>query len=440
MLRQTGFALALLVGCAPSSAPPPADSGADPVAQWIGQQARPLTTVEPGASDTDLGPLQQMVGNATIVGLGEATHGTHEFFAVKSRILEFLVERMGFNTFALENGWSASQPMARYVATGQGNASDWLAQDFYGAWRTQEFLDVFEALRQYNADPSHTTQVEFAGIDSWNVTQSAFDAVTAFLQTVDPPEVANVQSLYAGFRPPNPSPTFVDYDGFSALPQKTKLQHQAGAQQVYDLLSTREAAYESRSSKSAFQTALQSARVILQYTTLGVLIPAGGTLFTSASAYTKRDQFMADNVEWLHDQGIANARIVLWAHNVHIGRLSASASMGTFLSRQYQDGYRPVGLSFYQGSYTVLGPPHPESVPPAAAGTYNDALASANLPRYALDIRQTPAGPVTDWALGPHDLINYGVGGQDLTMRGSISSWYDAIVFVRDMTPSHLLP
>src|SRR5262249_42415448 len=102
--------------------------------------------------------------------------------------------------------------------------------------------------------------------------------------------------------------------------------------------------------------------------------------------------------------------------------------------------YRPVGLSFYQGSYTVLGPPGPRSVPPAAPGTYNYAFASANLPLYALDIRQTPAGPVTDWAHGPPHPITLGVGGQGLTMSGSLPSWYDAIVFVRDMTPSHLLP
>src|SRR5262249_55171645 len=257
--------------------------------------------------------------------------------------------------------------------------------------------------RQYNADPSHATKVQFAGIDCWDVTQSAFDAVTGFLQTVDPQQVANVHALYAGFRPASSDPVFVDYDGFSALPQATKLQYQSNAQEVYDLLSNHEAVYASQSSPSAFQTALQSARVILQYTTLGVLIPTSGTLFTSAAAYAKRDELMADNVVWLHDHGIADARIVLWAHDVHIGRLSAR--MGTFLDRQYQGGYRPIGLTFYDGSYTVLVPPHAETVLPAPTGTYNYALGSADLPLYALDLRQTPAGPVTDWAHGPHDLI-----------------------------------
>src|SRR5262249_30692117 len=135
-----------------------------------------------------------------------------------------------------------------------------------------------------------------------------------------------------------------------------------------------------------------------------------------------------------------NARIVVWAHNIHIARLDSLPSMGTYLSRHYQDGYRPIGLSFYKGSFTVFGPPHAMSLSAPAAGTYNATFANAGSPLYALAIGQTPPGPVTAWAHGPHELINYGVGGQDLTMHGSLQSWYDAIVFVRNMTPSVLLP
>jgi erythromycin esterase len=410
----------------------------DPVAQWIGQKAARLQTVAPGGSAADLQPLAQIVGSATIVGLGEATHGTHEFFAAKRRVLEYLVAEMGFNTFALENGFAASQPMDRYLSGDAGNASDLLRQDFYAAWQTQEFFDLFDAIRQYNANPVHLTKVRFVGIDCWNITQSAFDDVILYLQSVDAQMVAQAQTAYAGFRPGGVSPVFVDYDGFSSLPEATKQQYQSSAQQVYDLLISQQALYESRSTQEAFAAALQSARIIVQYTTLGVLISASDTLFTSDAAYAKRDEFMAENVEWLHDQGVANARIVLWAHNIHIGRLT-NPRMGTYLSRQYQDGYRPIGLSFDTGSFTVFGPPHVETLSAPAAGTYNATLAAFSSPLYLLAIGQTPPGPVTAWAQGPRDLINYGVGGQDLTMRGSLQSWYDAIVFVRNMTPSVLL-
>ncbi|HXY41772.1 MAG TPA: carboxypeptidase regulatory-like domain-containing protein, partial [Vicinamibacteria bacterium] len=67
---------------------------------WIRRQAHPLTTVEPGRSLADLEPLRAVVGEARVVGLGEATHGTREFFQLKHRLLEFLVERMGFTVLA----------------------------------------------------------------------------------------------------------------------------------------------------------------------------------------------------------------------------------------------------------------------------------------------------------------------------------------------------
>src|SRR5260370_7138560 len=73
-----------------------------PTLSWIKHQALPLQTTDPRAPLDDLQPLQPIVGSASIVGLGEATHGSHEFFTMKQRLLEFLVEKMGFTMFAME--------------------------------------------------------------------------------------------------------------------------------------------------------------------------------------------------------------------------------------------------------------------------------------------------------------------------------------------------
>jgi erythromycin esterase len=428
----------LLAGCGASSALPP-PSG--PVETWIRQHAIPLTTVEPGAPDSDLLPFQPIVGQASIVGLGEATHGTHEFFAVKARLIEYLVSHLGFTIVAMENGWDESRAVDAYVQTGQGDAQSLLQQDFYGAWRAQEVLGLLTWLRAYNADPSHATKVHFVGIDSWNITQAAFDDVARYVQTVDPRQTAQVQALYVGIRPPTAAPTFVDDGGFSHLPEATKQQDAANAQEVYDLLQSHQAAYEARSSAAAFALALHSARVIVQYTTLGVLIPASGTLFSTEAAYDRRDAFMAENVEWLHNQSGGTARIALWAHNTHIASLHQPQNMGAYLRARYQDAYLRVGTSFYQGSYTVLrgGPPQVATVPPPNSDSYNYTLGHAEVPRYILDIRQTPSGAVTDWAQGPHGLLGYGVGGQDLEAVGALQYWFNVIVHAQVMTPSHLL-
>src|SRR5215467_12689413 len=90
-----------LSGCGQSQSP------SSPALSWIKQQALVLKTTEPQAPLDDLQPLQRIVGHASIVGLGEATHGSHEFFTMKQRLLEFLVEKMGFTMFAMEGSWSA---------------------------------------------------------------------------------------------------------------------------------------------------------------------------------------------------------------------------------------------------------------------------------------------------------------------------------------------
>src|SRR4249920_1992407 len=125
-----------LIGC---GHPQPTSS---PVLSWIKQQAIPLKTTDPQASLDDLQPLQRFVGNASIVGLGEETHGSHEFFTMKHRLLEFLVEKMGFTMFAMEGSWSAGEQINRYVVQGQGDAGKVLQQFHFWTWNTQEVLDL----------------------------------------------------------------------------------------------------------------------------------------------------------------------------------------------------------------------------------------------------------------------------------------------------------
>ena len=76
-------------------------------------------TTNPTASLNDLKPLKDMVGSASIVGLGEATHGAHEVFTMKHRIVKYLVSEKGFTNLVLEEGWDRALELDRYVLTGK---------------------------------------------------------------------------------------------------------------------------------------------------------------------------------------------------------------------------------------------------------------------------------------------------------------------------------
>jgi erythromycin esterase-like protein len=88
---------------------------------WLRGAAVPFDRVDPTDNMDDLEPLRKIVGDARVVSLGEATHGTREFFQMKHRVLRFLVERMGFTAFAIEATWPEANRLDRYVRTGEGD-------------------------------------------------------------------------------------------------------------------------------------------------------------------------------------------------------------------------------------------------------------------------------------------------------------------------------
>ena len=237
-----------LVGCAQPATAPKLNA----VQSWIVQNAVPLKTVDPQSPLDDLQPLRQMISNASIVGLGEATHGSHEFFTMKHRLLEFLVEKMGFTMFAMEGSWSAGEQINTYVLTGQGDAANVLQQFHFWTWNTQEVLAMLKWMRAYNSDSHHLQKISFAGFDCQLIEPNTYQSVTQYLQTVDPQSAARVTSLYQGLRPDFAKDFNKYIDSYFQLSQTTKQQYLLKAQKVYDLLKAHEVEYEGHSSSQTF--------------------------------------------------------------------------------------------------------------------------------------------------------------------------------------------
>ena len=106
----------------PAPEPDPGPGAVPPeIAAWVEANALPFDGTHLSLPHTDIDFLRDLVGDARIVALGENTHGTRDFFEMKARILRFLVEEMGFNTFAIEATWPESLLVDRYVRTGEGD-------------------------------------------------------------------------------------------------------------------------------------------------------------------------------------------------------------------------------------------------------------------------------------------------------------------------------
>jgi erythromycin esterase-like protein len=151
--------------------------------QWIRQNAIPLQTVEAGHGFADLQPLGQIVGNARIVELGEATHGTREFFQLKHRIIEYLAAQKGFTIFSIEANMPEAYRLNDYVLHGVGDPKQLLGGMYFWTVNTQEVLDMILWMREFNQ--SGKGHIEFTGFDMQYATLSV-EAVRHFVEQYDP--------------------------------------------------------------------------------------------------------------------------------------------------------------------------------------------------------------------------------------------------------------
>jgi erythromycin esterase-like protein len=169
----------------------------DPVA-WVRATAIPLTTPEAGHGFADLQPLKRMIGDARIVALGEATHGSREFFQLKHRMLEFLATEMGFTIFSIEANMPEAYRLNDFVLNGTGDPAQLLKGMYFWTWDTEEVLAMIRWMREFNQ--SGKGRVQFTGFDM-QTPQVAVEIVRTFMMRYDQAfaaELSQASALLAG--------------------------------------------------------------------------------------------------------------------------------------------------------------------------------------------------------------------------------------------------
>lgn len=158
---QRTVAILLLTCC--FIQPAAAQTNNQPTVKWIAAHAVRLKTPEAGHGFDDMKPLKKIIGNARIVSLGEATHGTREFFQLKHRMLEFLASEMGFTIFSIEANMPEAYRLNDYVLNGTGDPAKLLKGMYFWTWDTQEVLEMIRWMREFNK--SGKGRVQFTGFD-----------------------------------------------------------------------------------------------------------------------------------------------------------------------------------------------------------------------------------------------------------------------------------
>jgi erythromycin esterase len=194
----------------------------DAVLGWISSHLVPLRSLEPGSGHQDLEPLRKQFEGVRIVGLGESTHGLHEFFEVKHRLVEFLVVELGFTVFALEASYAACQPINRYVMHGIGNPAAVLSGQHCLAWDTEEFAALIGWMRRYNEGVGEDRKLSFHGLDA-GYNEIGRESVRAYLERLAPERLPTITETFTALHAQEKKwPLATDYDVIASAVEPLK--------------------------------------------------------------------------------------------------------------------------------------------------------------------------------------------------------------------------
>ena len=339
----------------------------------VSAAALPIT-----GGEHDYDALVERIGDARIVLLGEASHGTHEFYRERARITERLIRERGFTGVAIEGDWPDAHRVNRYV---QGGDDDRDAEEALQGfrrfptwmWRNTATVDLVGRLRAHNdALPSGAPRAGFYGLDLYSL-RASMSAVVQYLERVDPDAAVRARSRYACLEPYAGEQTG-DYAqavllGVSescrrgVIQELVELRRQAGARLVHDGVAAEDAEFQ------AERNAVVVAEAEEYYRTM---------FGDRAGSWNLRDRHMADTLDHLAahlERRGGTARVVVWAHNSHVGdaRTTDMAGRGELnlgqLARE-RHGRDAVLVGFTTHSGTVTAATEPRVIFGARASSF----------------------------------------------------------------------
>ncbi|HEX8844737.1 MAG TPA: erythromycin esterase family protein [Pyrinomonadaceae bacterium] len=373
----------------------------------IREASHPLT----GATN-DCDPLIHLIDDASFVLIGEASHGTHEFYRERAQITKQLITEKGFTAVAVEADWPDAYRVNRYV---QGRGDDAEAVDALAGflrfptwmWRNADVLDFVGWLREHNDHlPANSPKVGFYGLDLYSL-HASMEAVLKYLDKIDPEAAKRARYRYSCFEHFGEDTQAYGYAANFGLTESCE------DEVLGQLIELRRRAsdYASRDGHVAaddFFFTEQNARLVKNAEEYYRSMFRG-----RVSSWNLRDRHMAETldalVRHLSSQG-QQAKIVVWEHNSHLGDARATEmgesgelNVGQLVREKYGQAAVLVGFTTYKGTVTAASnwdePAERKRVRPALSGSYEALFHDVGVPRFLLTLRGD--GMAADILRGP---------------------------------------
>ena len=363
------------------------------VSRLIAECAEPIDRIDDAPTDA----LLERIGDARVVLLGEATHGTSEFYRMRTRITQQLILRRGFNAVAIEGDWPDAAAVDRYVRhKPPRDARGWIpfARFPLWMWRNSETQMLIEWLRAYNADA--TREVSFSGLDLYSMYTSAFEVVK-YLDRVDPAAARTARERYGRLTPWQHDPAAY---GRAALVSRLQSCENDVIAMLRELLAKR-IDYSAQDGDEFFDAA-QNARVVA-----GAEHYYRSMYYGHVESWNLRDQHMFDTLQSILAHRGSDSKLVVWEHNSHIGDAAATEmaargehNVGHLCRKAFGDEVFSVGFGTDHGTVAAANnwdePMERMRVRPARSDSYERLCHDAAVPAFLLHLRDPHRGELRD--------------------------------------------
>ena len=381
--------------------PPSADR--DRLVELLRRNAEPL----PPPEEAGFGACFDRFGEARIVLLGEATHGTAEFYRARAAITQHLVEHHGFRIVAIEADWPDAAHLDRFLVHRSETPfpGDAFARFPTWMWRNAEILSFVTHLRALNADRDWDARVRLRGLDVYSL-EASMEAVLRYLDAVDPAAARQARDRYGCLSP------------WHATPERYGREVMFGAKHpcepavtgiLQDLLEKR-LTYAAEDPE-AYLDAAQNARIVRAAEQYYRTMYRG-----SVESWNVRDRHMFETLQNLVAQG---AKAVVWAHNSHVGNAAATAmgregefNIGELAKTAYGDAAVLIGFGTDRGTVAAADdwdePMQFMRVRPVRADSHEALFRTAGHARSLTDLRGPRARELREaWA---HPYLERAIG------------------------------
>ncbi|MBC7913751.1 MAG: erythromycin esterase family protein [Pyrinomonadaceae bacterium] len=365
-----------------------------------------------GLTQKEIFRISKSLTKTKILALGEATHGTHEFFDVKIRLIKSLVEDYKFNVIAFEAPMDELYEVNKYIIEGKGRISAVVqGRAFYRVYDTQEVQELIEWLKNENLSRSKENKIYFAGIDMQGGTQ-AYKNIQEYL-TADTVLSKRFQSVYTAFL--KPKTKLIERERFCNM-----------VDTFYNTFHTNKpilsktGGLDSKWIEQNIELIRQSAKK--QYD------DALGRGLT-------RDSMMAENALWL-SKYYPDSKIILWGHNAHI--YNQTKYMGAYLYQKLGEKYFAIGLTTANGVFNVFPNSGTTTYPlvPPTKETFEYYFSNIDKPAFIFPTHGAREKLNSFSQLAFRSVGAAATNHQFHHLDKNLLELFDAIIFIKDTTPS----